>query len=1312
MKKSLLLVAFGLIVNLYAQAFAVTFRVDMSNVTGFTVANVNGTFNNWCGACAPMTDANGDGVWEITINLNAGNYQYKFTYNGWTGQETLIPGSSCTVTASGFTNRTLAVTGDVVLPIVCYGACTSCAQVLPSYPVTFQVDMNQQTGFTTPELNGTFNNWCGNRATMTDVNGDGIWEKTITLQQGSYEYKFAADNWTTQENLVAGSACTVTTGNFTNRTLSVTGPTTLSAVCWGSCSACSAPPVNVTFQVDMNQYTGNFTTPEINGTFNSWCGNCNPLSDANGDNIWEVTLPLQTGTYEYKFAHDNWTGQETLTEGSSCTITTNGFTNRVVTISGPTTLNLVCWESCAACAAPISGCTNPIADNYNPSATIEDGSCIISGCTDMSASNYNANANTNDGTCLFPGCTDPSATNFNANANVNDGTCLFEGCTNPSASNFNAQANIDDGTCLFNTTFNVEMSCANVNFQNVYVTGPWCGWCGAEAYNVLTDADANGVYTLTLPFPAGSIEYKYMIDNWASQENLIDDMQNGASCAPVTDYTTYANRQGAIGSTFNDTYGQCAACGTPILGCTDMNAVNYDSFANTDNGSCMYLTTFHVDMDCADVNFTNVYVTGPWCGWCGAETFNLLSDGDGDGVFSGSVELASGNIEYKYMVDGWASQENLIDDVQAGGTCAPVTDYATYANRLGIIGSTFNDSYGQCVACGTVLPDPCDLFTQNFDDNTALNGWTPLADATLPEASLSWDATGAMRISGINTSPAIGKAYIFEYLNNTLNYNGNNTIELAFDVKAETALTGTALHLQTEFPGTGVTNTFDIQNAGINTNTWTHYSFVFNNVGAATLFRMHFNMAAGAFIGAGGTLLIDNIELNCYTPAVVPGCTDPTATNYNAAATEDDGSCTYAVTYNVTFQVDMQNVTGFTTPEVNGNFNGWCGGCAPMTDANGDNIWEITIPLSAGNYEYKFAYDTWSGQETLLEGSTCTVTNFGYTNHSLVVNSDVTLPVVCWSSCSDCGSTAIPVNVTFKVDMSQYTGTFTTPEVNGTFNGWCGNCNPLTDLNGDNIWETTITLLPGNYEYKFSHDAWTGQEELTPGMSCTITTDGFTNRSLTLTSDTTLQTVCWASCNACESVTDNNFYFYSSGKCENWIISVNMYVNGIISGSVLFDNGLETDTVETNSGLPIGGYLNTMNNSTFTLEILAEDIFGNILTLYGNVANGMVTSTEFPAVPFPITANNPITLDCGAVSELETQVTVFPNPTHGVLNVISEMALPINYTILDMSGRIVQSGISNQSKFNLSLENNAEGIYQLQLQNNSELKSVKIAIEK
>ncbi|MBK7442882.1 MAG: hypothetical protein IPI65_15520 [Bacteroidetes bacterium] len=59
-----------------------------------------------------------------------------------------------------------------------------------------------------------------------------------------------------------------------------------------------------------------------------------------------------------------------------------------------------------------------------------------------------------------------------------------------------------------------------------------------------------------------------------------------------------------------------------------------------------------------------------------------------------------------------------------------------------------------------------------------------------------------------------------------------------------------------------------------------------------------------------------------------------------------------AQTYNVTFKVNMNEVADpFTTPEVNGNFNGWCGGCAPMSDPDLDGIWEVTIALAPGNYE-------------------------------------------------------------------------------------------------------------------------------------------------------------------------------------------------------------------------------------------------------------------------------------------------------------------------------------------------------------------------
>ena len=79
-------------------------------------------------------------------------------------------------------------------------------------------------------------------------------------------------------------------------------------------------------------------------------------------------------------------------------------------------------------------------------------------------------------------------------------------------------------------------------------------------------------------------------------------------------------------------------------------------------------------------------MTGPFCSWC-ADGYPLEDD-DGDGIWEGVYTFGpeqlneAGELEYKYMVDGWASQEDLVDDMNAGAQCAPVTDYANYANRL------------------------------------------------------------------------------------------------------------------------------------------------------------------------------------------------------------------------------------------------------------------------------------------------------------------------------------------------------------------------------------------------------------------------------------------------------------------------------------------------------------------------------------------------------------------------------------------------------------------------------------------------------
>jgi len=58
-------------------------------------------------------------------------------------------------------------------------------------------------------------------------------------------------------------------------------------------------------------------------------------------------------------------------------------------------------------AVPVPGCTNPLAVNYDPNATVDDGSCIlppptvIYGCTDPTAANYNPLATQDDGSCQY-----------------------------------------------------------------------------------------------------------------------------------------------------------------------------------------------------------------------------------------------------------------------------------------------------------------------------------------------------------------------------------------------------------------------------------------------------------------------------------------------------------------------------------------------------------------------------------------------------------------------------------------------------------------------------------------------------------------------------------------------------------------------------------------------------------------------------------------------------------------------------------------------------------------------------------------------
>ena len=218
--------------------------------------------------------------------------------------------------------------------------------------VTFQVDMTQQTGFTTPEVNGTFNNWCGSSCNpLSDPNSDGIWETTIQLAPGNYEYKFAADNWTTQETLLPGSICTATNSGFTNRTLAVgTSAITLPVVCWGSCSAC-ATNTPLTITVDLCGQTAQQV--RMTGSFWNWAPNAGPVAVSMGNNLWKFTLnPPPSTSMDYLIVVD--TVYENLISemqnGGTCAPLTDysTFANRVWS-PGSSDSIYIYYNRCTAC---------------------------------------------------------------------------------------------------------------------------------------------------------------------------------------------------------------------------------------------------------------------------------------------------------------------------------------------------------------------------------------------------------------------------------------------------------------------------------------------------------------------------------------------------------------------------------------------------------------------------------------------------------------------------------------------------------------------------------------------------------------------------------------------------------------------------------------------------------------------------------------------------------------------------------------------------------------------------------------------------
>lgn len=335
----------------------VSFAVDMNTYGGsFSQVYISGTFNDWSADANPLDDSDGDGVWTATLQILPGVIEYKFQVDGWADQEQFTGTETCTITdeSGQFTNRQLVVPASGAdAGTVCWNSCYECGQ-------SITITVNLGTNHIDVSDSGIYIAGGGNFGNpgdfpLSDPDGDGVY--TIVMERPlGFEsfYTFTNGNcpdYSCKEN-IAGQDC-ANPGNFNDRHMGPFNEDAVINTCFGICSDdtnCEAAETSlVTFRVDMTEYTGGFVFVYLSGTFNNWSADANPLSDDNLDNIWTTTIELPHGTYEYKFQVDGWTAQEEFAGGEECTLTTGGFTNRIITVEGETALPTVCWASCENC---------------------------------------------------------------------------------------------------------------------------------------------------------------------------------------------------------------------------------------------------------------------------------------------------------------------------------------------------------------------------------------------------------------------------------------------------------------------------------------------------------------------------------------------------------------------------------------------------------------------------------------------------------------------------------------------------------------------------------------------------------------------------------------------------------------------------------------------------------------------------------------------------------------------------------------------------------------------------------------------------
>ena len=511
--------------------------------------------------------------------------------------------------------------------------------------------------------------------------------------------------------------------------------------------------------------------------------------------------------------------------------------------------------------AQVLGCTDDTACNYDADANCDDSSCDSSdpmtGNTDICAGDTEV---WNESTCSYDvdvvqllGCTDVLATNYNMDANCNDGSCSYTtGCTDNAFCNFDAGATMDDGSCS-NTdpmTGNTDICMGDTEVWNESTCSydvdvvQVLGCMDDTACNY--DADANCDDSSCMTCTTGCTNP--MACNY-NADATVDD----GSCSSADPMT--GNTDICMGDTevWNESTCSYDVDVVQVLGCTNADATNYDATANCDDASCTFA------MGCTDDTA---------CNYDAGATVDDGSCSSADPM-TGNTDICMGDTE----VWNESTCSYDVDVVQVlGCTSADATNYDVTAN---------------CDDASCIF----DMEVMGCTDDTACNY---NADATVNDGSCTYVDGGTITTTDVTTICA-GDG-VADPINVTTTGTGVNYAYVVTDGTGTTILAG---------PTTDTT--FDLDGAG--TGTCLIWGVAYEDINIPTdqvaditgCFSLSNSIAVIREAAGCTDIMATNYNADacgddgsCIFDMEVMGCTDDTACNYNADATVDDNSCSNA----------------------------------------------------------------------------------------------------------------------------------------------------------------------------------------------------------------------------------------------------------------------------------------------------------------------------------------------------------------------------------------------------------------------------------